>query len=99
MKHVYLRCNDGHLFLGETCPFDAWGSPETVQLNELIKRIDPNEYSIDRFRAEGVNDELLRRVMVAEFGDERAVFDGLAPEYYVVDGKKVFKYDIDDRFL
>lgn len=43
--------------------------------------------SLDGLRAEGVSEEAIRRAIIVEFGSEKAAFDAISPEYYVVAGK------------
>ena len=98
MRRLYLRCNDGHMFLGESCPFDGWGSPDTAKLARFLASEGNGSLTVDGLRRAGFSDDLLRRVLIIEFGDEDAVFQGIAPEYYFINGALVHRDDVDPVF-
>jgi hypothetical protein len=94
MRRVYLRCNDGHLFLGESCPFDGWGSPETARLARFVSGESETSLTLANIRGAGFSDEIMRRVVIIEFGDDAAAFQAIAPEYYFLKGTVVHRNDV-----
>lgn len=99
MKRLYIRCNDSHYFTGQSCPFDGWGSSETAKAQELAKGVDPCDLTMDHIRSWGLSEDLIKRVLIIEFGDESAAFQGLAPEYYFIKGEVVHRNDVDKELL
>lgn len=97
-KKLYLRCNGGHYFLGAVCPFDGWTLDGAVDLVDHAIRLDGSgELSLASLVA-GVkpSPELLRRVLIIEFGADSAVYEALVPERYLVDGREVLWRDTGD---
>ena len=99
MKRVFFRCNDGHYFTGESCPFDGWGTPETARLARLLKEVDRANLSLDSLAALQVSAELRKRIAIVEFADAEAAFEGIAAEYYFVNGQLVHRDDVPDAML
>lgn len=67
-------------------PFDGWtidGIAEAVTTFAVIQARG-DEVSLARLRElrPTLSDELRRRLLTIEFGDDRAAFEALAPEYY-----------------
>lgn len=91
MTKAYWRCNSGHYFSTLSCPFDGWGSPQLTHLHDAVQRLSAKGFlpSLAALQAEGLSDDALRRAIVVEFGSEKAVFDGISPDYFVVAGKAV----------
>ena len=82
------------------CPLDGVttnGIVEAERLAGLIWRTS-DTLSIATLRSRGVSDDTLRRIMIVEFGSERAVFDAVEPSALVVHGKRVPLADLDAEF-
>lgn len=45
------------------------------------------EITLDRMKEAMFDEDLLKRILIIEFGDERSVFEGLVPEAYLYRGK------------
>lgn len=54
---------------------------------------------MERLREAGIEKEALDRVIVVEFGSSAAVFDGIVPNGYVIDGKFVSLEKLDREHL
>jgi hypothetical protein len=89
-KRVYWRCNGGDYISGErNCPWDGWSSPE---IEELCAAVDAYAKegkvpSIDDLRVARVSEKALQRAIVIDFGDDRAAFEALVPDQYLLNGK------------
>jgi len=70
---------------------DGWSRPYVDHLSETVKEIERRgeSVSVARLREAGVEKEALDRVIVVEFGSSAAVFEGVVPQGYVIDGKFV----------
>jgi hypothetical protein len=88
-KRAYCRCNSGHYFVGEYCPFDGWSSPASKELTDAVKTLAGlgRDVSVAELRAIGVSDSTVWRTLIVEFGTGASAFDALAPEQYVVNGE------------
>ena len=97
---AYCRCNSGHYFTGEFCPFDGWSSPASRELTEAVVRLTATDraVSLEELRKVGVNAATLARTIVVEFGSIAALFDALAPEEYVIDGQARSLLQLDRNF-
>lgn len=86
---AYCRCNSGHYFVGESCPYDGWSSPASRELTEAVVRLAKmgKELSIEELRELGVSSETLWRTIIIAFGVGTSVFEALAPDTYVVHGE------------
>jgi hypothetical protein len=91
MTRIYWRCNGGHYFSSQHCPFDGWSSDELLQLSDAIERLKAKgaSPSIAALPSEGASESALERAIVVEFGSERSVFDAISPDYYVINDKSV----------
>jgi hypothetical protein len=91
MTKVYWRCNGGHYFTSVRCPFDGWSSGELIELSSSAEKLTAKgtNPSIAALRSEGVSERALSRAIIVEFGSGDSVFDALAPDYYVVNGKSL----------
>ena len=91
MIRAYWRCNGGHYFCTLRCPFDGWTSPELLELHDAAQKLEAKHAvpSLAGLKAEGISDGALQRAIIVEFGSEKAVFDAISPDYYVVAGKSV----------
>ena len=101
MTLAYIRCNEGHYFLGEYCPFDGWSSVESKQLAELTEAITSgnNELSIEQLKKHGVSDATLSRTIIINFGEGNFVFDGILPDGYIIEEKYLRLRDLPAKLL
>src|SRR5262245_49238637 len=85
---AYCRCNSGHYFIGEYCPFDGWPSQASRELTAAVERLTQREQlpSLEALRKAGVSASTLARTIVVEFGSEDSAFDAVSPSECVVDG-------------
>lgn len=88
-NRAYCRCNSGHYFSGESCPYDGWTSPASRELVDAIARLAKagKDASIEELKALGVSSETLWRTIVVSFGVGASVFDAISPDTYVVKGE------------
>lgn len=86
---AYCRCNSGHYFIGECCPYDGWSSPASKELTKVVARLTRSgkEPSIQELKQAGVSDETLWRTIIISFGVGASIFDALSPDTYVVNGE------------
>ena len=89
MVRVYCRCNGGHYFVGEYCPFDGWSSPESKAITAAAQRLKAEGVTptVDALRKACLSPNALARAVVVEFGSADSAFEALAPETYVVGGQ------------
>ncbi len=88
-KRAYCRCNSGHYFIGEHCPFDGWSSAASRELTEAVKKLETQkrDISIVELRAAGVSDTTLWCTLVIEFATSASAFEALSPDHLVIDGE------------
>ena len=86
---AYCRCNSGHYFMGESCPYDGWSSPASRELADAVARLAKagKELSIEELRSLGVSSETLWRTIIVSFGVGASIFEALSPDTYVVNGE------------
>ncbi len=86
---AYCRCNSGHYFSDESCPYDGWSSPASRELTDAVARLAKagKELSIEELRKLGVSSETLWRTIIVSFGVGASMFEALSPETYVVNGE------------
>jgi len=86
---AFCRCNSGHYFQGEFCPFDGWSSKASKELADAVRRLAAlgEDLSLRTLRGAGVSTDTLEHVLVVQFGARESAFEALAPKEYVVDGK------------
>jgi hypothetical protein len=91
MKKIYWRCNSGHYFSSSHCPLDGWSRPYISNLIEAVSALDSEEreVSIEHLKTMGFSDDVLRRVIVIEFGSADSSFEGFMPEGYFLNGHYV----------
>jgi hypothetical protein len=73
---LYFRCDGGDHHESDYSPLDGWSAPEAKEIASTAARLTSTglSVSIERLRAEGISQTALRRLIVVEFGDERAAF-------------------------
>src|SRR5262245_49449855 len=98
--HAYCRCNSGHYFVGEFCPFDGWSSPASRELTKAIQQLAdaPREVSLEALRKAGVSQATLERTIVIEFGSDASAFEAVAPKEYIVHGEAKSVRQLDRSF-
>lgn len=86
---AYCRCNSGHYFSGDSCPYDGWSSPASRELSDAVARLAKAGKipSIEELRNLGVSSETLWRTIIISFGVGASIFEALSPETYVVKGE------------
>ena len=86
---TYIRCNEGHYFVGEYCPFDGWSSEESKQLTEISKKItsEGKKLTLKELKENAASDETLRRTIIIDFGTGNFVFDAFSPDGFIIGGK------------
>lgn len=86
---AYCRCNSGHYFSGESCPYDGWSSPASRELAQAVTYLEKmgKELSIEELKKRGVKKETLWRTIIVSFGVGASVFEALAPDTYVVENE------------
>jgi hypothetical protein len=86
---AYCRCNSGHYFSGDSCPYDGWTSPAARELTDAVARLakEGRELSLEELRVLGVSKETLWRTIIVSFGVGASVFEALSPDTYVVNGE------------
>jgi hypothetical protein len=98
--YAYCRCNSGHYFSGEFCPFDGWSSPASRELSRAIEQLARSQHpvSLEELRKAGVSQATLERTIVIEFGSSTSVFDAVAPQEFVVHGEAKSVRQLDRSF-
>lgn len=89
IKRAYCRCNSGHYFSGECCPFDGWSSSASKELTEAVEQLTRlgKEISAAELRQVGVSPATLWRTIIIEFATPASAFEAMAPAEYVVNGE------------
>jgi len=97
---IFFRCNSGHFFSGELCPWDGWSHPDSKIVLELVDRLnaEEKELSIAKLKSAGVKDELIRRLVIVEFGDPEAILDGIYPKQVFVNGKVIDPLELPEQY-
>lgn len=85
---AYSRCNSGHYFQGDYCPFDGWSSAAATELAQAVARLAElgKPLTFDELRKAGLSDAAAARTIVIEFGNPLSIFEAVSPKEYVVDG-------------
>jgi len=88
-KRAYCRCNSGHYFTGEFCPFDGWSSAASKELAEAVEQLarEDRDLSLEELRKAGVSKNTLFRTIVVEFFTGSSAFEAVSPGVYVVNGE------------
>jgi hypothetical protein len=86
---AYCRCNSGHFFQGEFCPFDGWSSTASRELQAAVERLAAEGQPLSRaaLLQAGVSREAIERTIIVEFGCAASAFEALDPRSYVIDGE------------
>ena len=100
MTRAYCRCNSGHYFSGEFCPFDGWSSPASRELTEAVARLSRchRDLSLEELRKAGVCQATLARTIVVAFGCSDSAFEAISPQEYVVNGEAKTVRQLDRSF-
>ncbi|WP_394846166.1 hypothetical protein LZC95_01725 [Pendulispora brunnea] len=98
MKRLFFRCDGGHYFQGACCPFDGWSMAGVAKAAEYFDTLgqsgEPQE--LEAMKALRLSDDLIQRMLIIEFGDENAIFEALAPERCLYQGKELLWSEADD---
>ena len=98
---LYFRCNGGHYFSGSaSCPLDGWCESGTESIlsafAEMVSRgATPRPGDV----AHGAATRLLKRVIVAQFGDPLRAVRGIVPMIYHDKGRTYLERDLPLEFL
>jgi hypothetical protein len=86
---AFCRCNSGHYFAGETCPYDGWSSPASRELTLAAERLTRagKEVTLEELRGLGVSNDTLWRTIIISFGVGASMFEAISPATCVVDGE------------
>jgi hypothetical protein len=100
ITRAYTRCNSGHYFMGEFCPFDGWSSSASRELTKTLKRFAGagRPISLEALQKAGVSDATIAGTIVISFGSAGCVFDAISPEYYIVNGESIPFWKLDESF-
>lgn len=99
-KRAYSRCNSGHYFQGECCPFDGWSSAASRELTAAVKRLARAErtLSIEELRNCGVSERTIARTIVIEFGSGDSAFEAINPASLVIADEVVPLARLNENF-
>jgi hypothetical protein len=99
-NRAYCRCNSGHYFSGEFCPFDGWSSPASRELTEAVARLSGCHRgpSLEELRKAGVSQATLARTIVVAFGSDGSAFEAVSPQEYVANGEARTVRQLDRSF-
>jgi hypothetical protein len=97
---VFFRCNSGHFYSGELCPWDGWSRAGLRQALDTIRRLqaEGRSVSVDVLRASGLGEDVLKRIVIVEFGDPEAVLEAIYPKQVVVAGEIKDLLRLDRRY-
>ena len=100
ITRAYTRCNSGHYFMGEFCPFDGWSSSASRELTEALKRFPGGgrQITLEALQKVGVSDATIARTIVISFGSDCCLFEAISPEYYIVNGESIPFWKLDESF-
>jgi len=78
---IFVRCNGGHYFYGESCPYDGWTHPDIKII--LEEGNNPIEYFEDK-----ISSDLYKRIMEIKIPIHLNI-TGIDPSSYVINGNVV----------
>jgi hypothetical protein len=86
---AYCRCNSGHYFVGEFCPFDGWSSPASRELTEACDQLAgaDQDFSLQSLRKAGVSNATMGHTILVTFGSDESIFDAFSAQQFVVAGQ------------
>ncbi len=89
IQRAYSRCQSGHYFEGEVCPFDGSSTGAAVELTRAVARLQQlgRELSLEELRRVGLSEGALARTILIVFGNDGSVFEAVSPKEYVVNGE------------
>src|SRR5258706_2717525 len=101
MTEVFSRCNSGHYFVGERCPFDGWTSSAAIDIARATTalRATGSPPSIEGLRAVGAHEDSIARCIIIEFGSDRSSFDAFLIGEYMKGSDRVSWTDFDADHL
>jgi hypothetical protein len=97
---AYTRCNSGHYFMGEFCPFDGWSSPASRELTHALKRFagSRQQISLESLQKAGASEPTIARATVISVGSDTSAFEAISPDYYVVNDESIPLSKLDEAF-
>ena len=100
ITRAYTRCNSGHYFMGEFCPFDGWSSPASRELTDILKLLarSRQQVSLEALQKAGLSETAVARTVVISFGSDSSAFEAISPDYYVVNGESIPVSKLDEAF-
>lgn len=98
MKRLYFRCNGGHYFRSApACPFDGWSCDGLQHAIEAFDALcTAGTPTVADLKMRGVSLEVMRRVLLIEFGNESSAFDALVPERYLHAGRELLANEVGE---
>ncbi len=100
-QYLFVRCNGGHYYRSATaCPWDGWSLDGIANARAVFEQLVAGDVArIEVLKQHGVPEDVLRRLLIVEFGSEQSAFDALAPERYVRDGREVLAGELGLELL
>jgi len=82
IRRFYFWCSCGRYHDEVHCPDDGSSRPEAQDIVRAATRLTSagRSLSIEHLRGQGISEEALRYVLVADVGDERCSFDAVSPD-------------------
>jgi hypothetical protein len=99
--YAYCRCNSGHFFEGEACPFDGWSSHASRELLRVVlrlKSVGREHFTVEDLRSAGLTDEILQRCIVVEFGSPSSRFEAISVDHIAVNDASIPIHKAELRF-
>ena len=100
IARAYSRCNSGHYFVGENCPWDGWSSAASKELTRAVEALSHlgRQVSIEELHGAGVSETTLLRTIVVQFGSDGSAFDAINPKMYFIDEQAKTIDELDENF-
>ena len=86
---VFFRCNSGHYFSRAVCPWDGWSLTAFEDVLKLVEQFRSvgKPISVATPRDAGVPDDVLKRIMIVEFGSSETAVEAIYPKQLIVRGR------------
>lgn len=84
MPRVYYVCVSEHIFSTRYCPFDGWENPHFLKVEAITKTLTENSIplTIQALVEQGLSEDIIKRLLIIDFGNKEAIFEGLQPGKY-----------------
>jgi hypothetical protein len=101
MLKALIRCNEGHYFDSEHCPFDGWSSLDSKRFKEIITSIhdDGSIISFEELKKRGAPGSVTSRMIIIDFGESNFLFDAFSADGYFINGEHFTLQDLAEDFL